>query len=274
MSYLKLGVTVILAIPLASLASTTIAYDDASDPVYTLGAPYHNLNGGFGLTPWQHSLPAFPAGSGGPLHAYVGSSAANDPAGPPLPDIDTFGSFGPVAWGNNADPTGNIFLARRSLAFDLPVGGTYAISYDNGDVDGQETISWGLAGNAMCQFYFNGADANYKFVDVLSATTTDTGIQQTWGGLRLTLTRNTSSTYSFQAVRLSDLATFSAGPFAFNTALITTVRTINITNNDGGNGLGHSMYVNQIEATAIPEPGSALASAALGALLLIRGRRS
>jgi hypothetical protein len=235
--------------------AATLAYDDAADPVYTSG-PYTTLNGGFGFNPWQHSLPAFPAGSGGPFHAYVSTSAANDPIGPPLPDIDAAGTSGPVAWGNNADPTGNTFQARRSLSFDLPIGGKLSILYDGGDVDGQETIAFGLNANVMCQFFFNPNTnaTNYQFTDTLSATTSATTLSQSWGGLKLTLTRDSASTYSFEAKRLEDNATFNIGPFAYNTSTITGIRTINITNSDGGAGLGHSMYVNQIEAIDVPEP--------------------
>jgi hypothetical protein len=131
-------VVAVLAIPLTASAATLIAYDDAADAAYSSGGPYHSLNGGFGFDPWVHSLPAFPAGSGGPLHAYIGSSASNDPIGPPLTNIDTAGK----SWGDNADPTGNTFQARRNLSAtnSLGVGGTFAISYDNGDVDGQETF--------------------------------------------------------------------------------------------------------------------------------------
>jgi len=275
MRHLFIAALVLLILPLTTSASP-IAHDDAADPVYTLGAPYSGLNGGFGLTAWQHSLPAFPATSGGPLHAYVGSSAANDPAGPPLPDIDTFGSSGPVAWGNNADPTGNTFAARRSLTTDVPVGGTFAISYDNGDVDGQETIAFGQGSNNICQFFFNPAtnSTNYQFTDTLSATTFATPISQTWGGVRLLLTRDSASTYSFSATRLSDSASFTVGPFSYNTTLITGIRTINITNTDGGNGPGHSMYVNSIDANSVPEPACLFATVMpLGLMLGRRLRR-
>jgi len=267
------GLLFIVTLP--NLASAVItAYDDASDPVYT-GGPYHSLNGGFGFNAWTHSLPAFPASSGGPLHAYIASSTGNDPLGPPLTSIDTAA----VAWGNNADPTGNTFLARRSLtaATALTVGGTYAISYDAGDVDGQETISWGLNNFSMCQFFFNPIIPNYQFTDVLSSTTIVTPIPQTWGGLRLTLTRDTASTYPFELKRLSDNFTFNLGPFAYDTSTITSVRTINISNNDGGNGGGHAMYVNAIEATApdVPEPGCGfLVLTCAAAILSRRSRRT
>ena len=55
-----LAVALLLALVTQSIAAT-LAYDDAADPVYTSG-PYTTLNGGFGFNPWQHSLPAFPAG--------------------------------------------------------------------------------------------------------------------------------------------------------------------------------------------------------------------
>jgi hypothetical protein len=254
-----------------------LAYDDAASPAYSSG-PYAGLNGGFGLTMWQHTLPAFPASSGGPLHAYVSTSAANDPIGPPLPDIDTAGTSGPVAWGNNADPTGHTFMARRSLTFDLPIGGTLAISMDNGDVDGQETISFGLNAQVMCQFFFDpNTDAtNYQFTDTLSAVTSATTLTQTWGGVRLTLTRETASTYSLAARRLEDNAIWSTPlPLAYNTSTITGIRTITITNADGGAGLGHSMYVNAIEATdGVPEPAALAMLGLLAPVIAGRHHRS
>ena len=266
----RLAIAILLAVPLTTSAATLIAYDDAADPAYAAGGPYHSINGGFGFDPWVHSLPAFPAGSGGPLHAYIASSASNDPAGPPLTNIDTAGK----SWGNNADPTGNTFTARRNLAAGNPlgVGGTYSISMDNSNVDGQETISWGQGNNVMCQFFFNPFVANYQFKDVLSNTTLVTPIPQDWGGLRLTLTRDTSSTYSFEVKRLSDNFVFSVGPFAYDTTNITAVRTLTVTNLDGGAGAGHAMFVNAIEATAIPEPALLAPSLAAGALTLLRRR--
>ncbi len=273
MPHLKRLISIlILSLPLTTRAATSvmIAYDDAADPVYTPAAPYTSLNGGFGFDPWTHSLPAFPANAGGPLHAYVGSSTANDPLGPPFTNIDTAGQ----SWGNNADPTGSTFLARRNLSASnpLPVGGTFAISYDAGNVDIQETISWGFNNNAACAFFFNPSIPNYQFTDVLSATTLVTPIGQTWGGVRLTFTRDTASTYSFEIKRLSDNFTFPLGPFAYDTSAIPFIRTINITNNDGGAGGGHAMYVNAIEATAVPEPTSAIALTTILALLSRRDR--
>jgi hypothetical protein len=267
------SILIILTFSLTARAVTTIAYDDAADPAYTPGAPYHNLNGGFGLDPWLHSLPAFPAGSGGPLHAYVASSTGNDPLGPPLTTIDTSGR----SWGNNADPTGNTFQARRNLSASnpLPVGGTFSISYDNGDVDGQETISWGLANNTICQFFFNpSTSSNYQFKDVLTNATISTPIPQDWGGLRLTLTRDTASTYSFQATRLSDNLTFPlASNQPYDTTNITAIRTLTITNTDGGAGGGHAMYVNIIQATALPEPASLCIIAFTGGSACLRRKR-
>ena len=251
----------------AAGAAVIVAHDDASDPAYIAGGPYHLLNGGFGLGAWQTN--GFPFGGNPSLHEIVATSTLNGPGGP---NIDTAG----VAWGNNADPTGNTFSARRSLLADLQVGGTYAISYDGGDVDGQETISFGQAANSICQFYFNAAvvSGNYQFYDTLSNTTIDTGILQTFGGLRLTLTRDTASTYSFTIVRLSDSFTLPLGPFAYDTSIITGIRTINITNADGGAGGGHQMFVNSIDATMVPEPGCAGAVIAAAAMLRLgRTRR-
>ena len=238
-----------------------IAYDDAADPVYTPG-PYQGLNGGFGFNPWTHTPP------GPNFLVYVGTSTTNPPGGGP--DIDTAGR----AWGNEVTPGGNTFNARRSMTTDLPIGGTYSISYDAGSIDGQETISWGLGNNMMCQFFFAAASPGfYQFTDTLSATTVPTPISQTTNGLRLTVTRDTASTYSFTAKRLSDNLTFNAGPFAYNTTTITGIRTITATNADGGAGGGHAMFINAIEATAIPEPASLSIFLPLGAVLVGRHRR-
>ena len=262
----------IFCLPLTAHAVVT-AYDDASDPVYTPGGLYHSLNGGFGFAAWQHSLPAFPAGSGGPLHAYVASSTGNDPLGPPLTSIDTAGAR---SWGNNADPTGNTFQARRNLVTGIGVGGTYSISYDGGDVDGKETIAFGMGNFVMCEFFFEPASSpNYQFKDILSGNPAiNTGIPQTWGGLRLTLTRDSASTYQFDVKRLSDNSVFgiTVGQ-AYDTTNITAIRTLTVTNTDGGAGLGHSMYVNAIEATAIPEPASLLSLTAVSLILFSRRAR-
>jgi hypothetical protein len=265
------GLVLLLTFTPTTDAATMVAYDDAADPAYTAGGPYHALNGGFGFDPWTHSLPAFPAGSGGPLHAYIASSASNDPIGPTLTNIDTAGK----AWGNNADPTGNTFTARRNLSSTnaLGVGGTYTISMDNSNVDGQETLSWGQGNNVICQFFFNPLNPNYQFKDVLSNTTLVTPIPQDWGGVRLTFTRDTATTYSFSVKRLSDNFTFGVGPFAYDTTNITAIRTLTITNLDGGAGGGHAMFVNAIEATAVPEPTALLGTGVVLGATVVLGRR-
>src|SRR5205807_1914941 len=127
-----------------------------SDTAYNIGI-YHNQNGGFGFGPFATN--SFPFGGNPALTESVSTSTINDPPGPPLPDIDTAGR----AWGNNATPTGNTFLARRSLLADLTVAGTYSLDYDSGDVDGRETISFGLNAASMCQFYFDSTKPNYQF---------------------------------------------------------------------------------------------------------------
>jgi hypothetical protein len=267
----RAGGIVIAALVLFSnsfaFGATTIAKDDASDPVYTPGN-YHGLNGGFGLGAWQTN--GFPVGGNPNLQAYVSTSTLNGGSGP---DIDTAGA---KAWGNNAIPGGNTFLARRSLTNDVAVGGTYAISMDNGDVDGKETIAFGLNANAMCQFSFDAsvASGNYTFYDTLSNTTIDTGILQTFGGMRLTLTRTATSTYSFQSVRLSDLASYTYSG-AYDTSIITGIRTIQVSNTDGGNGPGHAMFVNSMEATMpdVPEPSSFIAVGGIALISLRRARR-
>ena len=245
---------------------TTVAKDDASDAVYSPGN-YHGLNGGFGFGAWQTN--GFPVGGNPNLQAYVSTSTTNGGSGP---DIDTAGA---KAWGNNAIPGGNTFLARRSLTNDVQVGGTYAISLDTGDVDGKEFVSFGLNANAMCQFIFDAttASGDYTFYDTLSNTTIDTGILQTFGGLRLTLTRTATSTYSFQAVRLSDLASYTYSG-NYDTSIITGIRTILVSNTDGGNGPGHAMFVNSMEATMpdVPEPSALLAAGSIIGVQCLRRR--
>ncbi len=264
---MRLAAFLVILVLCASAQAFVVAYDDAADPVYTPGN-YHGLNGGFGFGPFTTN--GFPVGGNPALQAYVSTSTLNGPGGP---NIDTAGR----AWGNNAQPPGNTFLARRSLLNDLTVGGTYSVSYDNGDVDGQETISFGLNNNNICQFYFSGSviSGNYQFRDVLSNTTIDTGILQTFGGVRLTLTRNTASTYSFQAVRLSDSLTYTFPAAPYDTIAIPGIRTINVSNADGGNGPGHAMFINAMEATSlVPEPGSIAITILLCQVALKRLRRS
>ena len=262
--HLGLVVACVCALALNASAVVVVAYDDAADSVYN-GGIYHGLNGGSGFNAWNSN--AFPFGGNSNLQAFVSSSSVN---GPPGPDIDTGGR----AWGNYVSPGSNTFTARRSLLADLTIGGTYSVDFDTGSCDGQETISFGLNNQVMCQFYFNASFANYQFYDALSNTTTDTGIQQTFGGLSLALTQNSANTYSFQAIRLTDSLPFNIGPLAFNTTLIPGIRTMTVSNLDGGNGLGHSMYVNRLQATAVPEPGSIMIVGLGGAIAVLKRRRT
>jgi len=247
-----------------SASASVVAYDDAADPVYSIGI-YHAQNGGFGFNAWNDN--SFPFGGNPALQAFVSTSSVN---GPPGPDIDTGG----VAWGNFVQPGGNTLSARRSLISDLTIGGTYSIDFDTGSCDGQETVSFGRNNAVMCSFYFLDSQPNYQFYDALSNTTIDTGILQTFGGLSLTLTQNSGSTYSFQAVRLTDSLSFSSSPFTFDITAIPGIRTVTVTNQDGGNGLGHSMYVNKLQATSlVPEPSTIAGIIALGAGALARRKR-
>src|SRR5439155_25400270 len=119
------------------------------------------------------------------------------------------------------------------------------------------------------------ASGNYTFCDTLTNTTIDTGILQTFGGMRLTLSRTATSSYSFQAVRLSDLASYTYSG-AYDTSIITGIRTIQVSNTDGGNGPGHAMFVNSMEATApdVPEPSSVMAIGGVAIFGLPRMRRT
>jgi hypothetical protein len=262
MSPYKTGILLagICLLPLVARGVTVVAYDDAAAATYN-GGIYHAQNGGFGFGAWNSN--AFPFGGNPALQAFVSSSSVN---GTPNPDIDTGGR----AWGNYVQPGGNTFFARRSLLNDLTVGGTYSVDFDTGSCDGQETVSFGLNNQNMCQFYFNASFPNYQFYDVLSNTTIDSGILQTFGGLSLTLTRLSSSTYSFQAIRLTDSLTFTSPGFTYDITAIPGIRTMTVTNADGGNGLGHSMYVNRLQATELPEPSSLLSIAIVGAVALLK----
>jgi hypothetical protein len=245
-------------------AATIVATDDAADAAYN-GGIYFGQNGGFGLSAFQTN--GFPFGGNPNLIESVSTSTLNGIGGP---DIDTAGR----AWGNNAIPGGNTFIAKRSLLFDLTIGGTLSISMDTGSCDGKESIAFGRNNNVMCEFYFIDTQPNYQFYDALSNTTNDTGILQTFGGLRLTLTRESASTYSFRAVRLSDALSYNFAASAYDTTAIPGIRTLTLNNADGGNGPGHAMFVNSIEATQLPEPSSLMGiGASCGALGLRRRRR-
>lgn len=243
--------------------AATLAYDDAADPAYNSLGNYHGLNGGFGLNAWVTN--SFPFGGNPALTAYIGTSTIND-GGNLGPDIDTAGR----AWGNNAQPTGNTLTIRRNCVTPVPVGGAISVLFDTGDVDLRETVSFGDGNNVLCSFYYDAANANYQFVDATNPAI-DTGIQQTFTGLSLTVSRLTSNTYQFDAVRLSDSAAYSfAG--SYNNISIANLRTLTVTNFDGGNGPGHSMYINSIkEVDVIPEPG-VLVLTALGMLAISRRR--
>jgi hypothetical protein len=203
------------AVALATSATAAnLAYDDASDSVYS-GGWTNGSNGGYGFGPW--SLTTFGSAAG----HFIGSSTNN---GNSLDDgnmngtandndIDT-GSALPAAWGMFADNVGfnHAVATRPFIGGPLNYGQTFSINFDNGYVDESGTVILSLLdsfSNTVFSVFYNGVLPDYRYND--SAGTSSSGMLYGDEGLTLEVTMTGVTNYTATLTRFDGSITNWSG---------------------------------------------------------------
>ena len=109
-------------------------------------------------------------------------------------DMNVGSSKGFGLWAN----PGGISTAWRNFNTPMAAGDTFTLQFDNNAIVPPGEVGFYLAdssGNLKFRFYFVGGQSNYRISDATTAR--DSGWGYTSSGLTLTLTLNSSNTYTF-----------------------------------------------------------------------------
>ena len=109
-------------------------------------------------------------------------------------DMNVGSSKGFGLWAN----PGGISTAWRNFNTPMAAGDTFTLQFDNNAIVPPGEVGFSLAdssGNSKFRFYFVGGQSNYRISDATTAR--DSGWGYTSSGLTLTLTLNSSNTYTF-----------------------------------------------------------------------------
>jgi autotransporter-associated beta strand protein len=174
------------------------------------------------------------AGGGG---VFIGSSANNSGGG--SGDINTSGQ----SWGMY-NSSGGTTEAVRDFA-GMAVGDVFYVEMDNGWINSGKTVGFSLrnsSGDNLVEFYFTGGDSEYRINR--SGGAQGSGIAFTGGGLLITLTNTSSTTYSMM-VQVKGGSLY--GPFTgtyINSGPISRFRAFNY---DAGSGSNYDVFFNNLK---------------------------
>jgi hypothetical protein len=242
-----------VCVTLATLAivpvhAQIIASDNASGYSAVTG------NQGFGFQGWSVSN-ATNSGT------FVFTSGDNGGS----PNIDTSSK----AWGFYAN-SGDSVTATRGFNTSLVTNNQFSVLMDNGGLDNAGSFdSVGLLSGGTSIFavrYVNGGPGKYEFLNEGAATATT--LDWTNGGLSITFTLTSLTTYDFSITPLAGGAPY-IGSQTFSGAPINRFVAIN---SNAGNGAGANLYVNSLSIAAIPEP-TTLALLVVGVCGFVARRR-
>jgi len=196
----------------------------------------NGATGGNGFGVWTLTT----AGSAG---NFYGSTSANTDM-----NVGTVNGFG--LWAN----PGGTSTARRDFNTPMAAGDSFAVRLDNGNIAGGAEVGFALAdssGNTRFRFYFVGGSNNYSITD--TTTNRNSGWAFTSAGLSLTLTLNSSNTYT-----LYNGTTNLTGTLASSGGAISRL----IVENKSAGG-GNNLYFGSMSHTrAVQESGSNSVTAA------------
>lgn len=196
----------------------------------------NGATGGNGFGVWTLTT----AGSAG---NFYGSTSANTDM-----NVGSVNGFG--LWAN----PGGTSTARRDFNTPMAAGDSFALRLDNGNIAGGAEVGFALAdssGNTRFRFYFVGGSNNYSITD--TTTNRNSGWAFTSAGLSLTLTLNSSNTYT-----LYNGTTNLTGTLASSGGAISRL----IVENKSAGG-GNNLYFGSMSHTrAVQESGSNSVTAA------------
>jgi hypothetical protein len=240
----------------------SLAADSAADAAYNDGWTTGD-NGGYGFGSWTLTA----AGTAG---WFTGSSTNN--GGPPTPfneGIDSpTNAFG--LWAT----AGGLMTAVRPLTGGLQVNQSFNIAMDNGWVQTNGTVGFGLqnaAGDNLWEWYyagFNGGD-DYDINQFGGAQ--PTLYQYTERGMSLSFSLTGPTNWSL-IVTSPERGTSNYTGYLLSQAGGQTITQFRGFNSNGGPGSNYDIFYNSL--AVIPEPSTlALISLAVAGLLACRRRR-
>ncbi len=197
----------------------------------------NGLTGGTGFGAWSLTS----SGSGGHF-------LANNPA-----NLNVGASTGFGLWANS----GGTSTANRNFNNPMAAGDSFALRFDNNWVDNGGETGFALAdssGNVRFRFYFVGGQSNYRIND--NDTARDSGWAYTEAGLNLTLTLNSSTTYTLSngSTNLIGALASAGGP----------ISRLILENKNAGQNTERNLYVGSMTHTRqLSDSGTVTTNAAV-----------
>ncbi len=238
---------VLLVAGAAQARPTIIASDNASG--YS-GGNYNGQNQGFGFGAFQIS----PATNDGNSGAFIGDSNSNGGQGGP--GINTTGK----AFGMYETVQNTVFNINRPFATTLKTGDVFSMSFDSGFITGG-FVGFGLqdaVGNDRFNFNFIGGQAVYRVRDSTGDVNTTLGF--TDGGLSVSFSLTSATTYSFTGTRNSDSATFTRTGSLIAGTNTGAIARLQVFDSQNQGGQQNDLFFNNLQitsATVVPESGAA-----------------
>ena len=264
------GASLLLLVPIAGQASTTIVYtDNAANSAYASGY----AGNGAGTPGFGAFFVTTNTVSGGSAGTFIGSAASSENGSGGA--MDTGGnSFGMFANGTSSGAGNPSVTVSRS--FNIPTQPTGLVN--TGDIFSLDFVTGyndGFAGSAGVALTNGSGSVGSFFFQKATATTgedfffngVDTGKGYNNGILHLTYTLTSPTTYSFSS---TGAVTYSG---TFTAAAPVTGFLVQQTNSAGGGG-DHDAFFNNLSLTSAPEPSQMAAISfmvlGLGGLLVRR----
>ena len=232
--------TGVLAPPIAA------AFDNASSAAYT-GGNFNGANGGSGFGPWVLT----PSANTGSASWFVGSAASN--AGGSSGGID---SSGGKSWGARAN-NGAVASAVRSFSSgSLVVGQTFSIDMDNGWVEAGDSVGFDLqnsSGQTLLEISYVGFNASGTYSVTDASGQHSVGVSYTDGGVHMTVTLTSPTTYAATMKPLAGASTPFSGTLMSPSGGqgITQVRLFNANAAAGMVGSNWDVFWNNLQVSAV-----------------------
>ncbi len=179
-----------------SITSGAINTAEAGNAAYNSGWTNGSDDGTTGFGAWILT----PSSNNDNAGFFTGSSNLNDAGSSGLPNINTGGR----SWGMYSNSS-NTASAVRNITGNMTIGQIISFSMDIGSVKNFSpfgTVGMGLqnsVGNNLMELYFVGGNAQFTFND--GTGTNQTTIPFTRGGIEVSITLTSATTYTIRIVR-------------------------------------------------------------------------